>query len=125
MERLKRRAARGNREEFLAVLDNVPDVEPAPEDRILDMNGIPRPTGRHRDESRRGTHARALQCDLDHDLGESLRIVGPSLKRITRFLESDGARDDLLDRKSALLQHFNNGPKLVQCIARAEDVEFL
>lgn len=33
-ERLKRRAARGNRKEFLAVLDKVPDVEPAPEDRI-------------------------------------------------------------------------------------------
>ena len=33
-ERLKRRAARGNREEFLAVLDQVPDAEPAPEDRI-------------------------------------------------------------------------------------------
>lgn len=33
-ERLKRRAARGNREEFLAVLDQVPDVEPGPEDRI-------------------------------------------------------------------------------------------
>lgn len=31
-ERLKRRAALGNREEFLAVLDKVPDVEPAPED---------------------------------------------------------------------------------------------
>ncbi len=33
-ERLKRRAARGNREEFLAVLDKLPDVEPVPEDRI-------------------------------------------------------------------------------------------
>lgn len=33
-ERLKRRAARGSREDFLAVLDKVPDVEPAPEDRI-------------------------------------------------------------------------------------------
>lgn len=32
-ERLKRRAACGDREEFLAVLDKVPDVEPAPEDR--------------------------------------------------------------------------------------------
>ncbi len=34
-ERLKRRAASGKREEFLAVLDKVPDVEPAPEDRIF------------------------------------------------------------------------------------------
>lgn len=33
-ERLKRRATRSDREEFLAVLDKVPDVEPAPEDRI-------------------------------------------------------------------------------------------
>lgn len=33
-ERLKRRAAAGSREEFLAVLDKVPDVEPPPEDRI-------------------------------------------------------------------------------------------
>ena len=33
-ERLKRRAALGNREEFVAVLDKVPDVEPPPEDRI-------------------------------------------------------------------------------------------
>jgi hypothetical protein len=35
-ERLKRRAALGNREDFLAVLDKVPDVEPAPDDRIID-----------------------------------------------------------------------------------------
>ena len=33
-ERLKQRAARGCREEFLAVLDKVPDVEPSPEDSI-------------------------------------------------------------------------------------------
>jgi hypothetical protein len=33
-ERLKRRAARGNRESFLAVLDKVPDVEPEEFDRI-------------------------------------------------------------------------------------------
>ncbi|MBV8807168.1 MAG: hypothetical protein JO033_00720 [Acidobacteriaceae bacterium] len=33
-ERLKERAARGSREEFFAVLDKVPDVEPSPEDRI-------------------------------------------------------------------------------------------
>ena len=33
-ERLKRRSASGTREDFLAVLDKVPDVEPAPEDRI-------------------------------------------------------------------------------------------
>ena len=33
-ERLKQRADRGSHEEFLAVLDKVPDVEPAPEDRI-------------------------------------------------------------------------------------------
>jgi hypothetical protein len=31
-ERLKRRAASGNREDFLGILDKVPDVEPAPED---------------------------------------------------------------------------------------------
>ena len=35
-ERLKRRAALGSREEFLAVLDKVPAVEPDPEDRIVD-----------------------------------------------------------------------------------------
>ena len=33
-DRLRRRAARGNREKFLAVLDRVPDVEPDPEDRL-------------------------------------------------------------------------------------------
>jgi hypothetical protein len=33
-ERLKRRAARGNRESFLAVLDKVPDVEPDEYDRV-------------------------------------------------------------------------------------------
>ena len=33
-ERLKQRAKRGNREEFFAVLDEVPDVEPPSEDRI-------------------------------------------------------------------------------------------
>ena len=33
-ERLKQRAARGSRESFLAVLDKVPDVEPADYDRI-------------------------------------------------------------------------------------------
>jgi hypothetical protein len=33
-ERLKRRAARGNRESFLRVLDKVPDVEPEDCDRI-------------------------------------------------------------------------------------------
>lgn len=33
-ERLKQRTARGSRDEFLAVLDKVPDVEPLPEDRI-------------------------------------------------------------------------------------------
>lgn len=33
-ERLKQRAARGNRESFLAVLDKVPDVEPDKYDRI-------------------------------------------------------------------------------------------
>lgn len=33
-ERLKHRAARGNRESFLAVLDKVPDVEPEEYDRI-------------------------------------------------------------------------------------------
>ena len=32
--RLKRRAARGSRESFLAVLDKVPDVEPEDYDRI-------------------------------------------------------------------------------------------
>jgi len=35
-KRLKRRAALGNREEFLAVLDKVLDLEPAPQDRIVD-----------------------------------------------------------------------------------------
>ena len=33
-ERLKARAARGNREAFLRVLDKVPDVEPEESDRI-------------------------------------------------------------------------------------------
>jgi hypothetical protein len=33
-ERLKLRAARGNRESFLAVLHKVPDVEPDEHDRI-------------------------------------------------------------------------------------------
>ncbi len=33
-ERLKERAARGSREKFLAVLDKVPDVEPADYDRL-------------------------------------------------------------------------------------------
>ena len=33
-ERLKLRAARGNRESFLAALDKVPDVEPEEYDRI-------------------------------------------------------------------------------------------
>ena len=33
-DRLKHRAARGNRESFLAVLDKVPDVEPDEYDRI-------------------------------------------------------------------------------------------
>lgn len=33
-ERLKQRAARGNRESFLAVLNKVPDVEPDDCDRI-------------------------------------------------------------------------------------------
>jgi hypothetical protein len=33
-ERLKQRAARGNRESFLAVLDKVPDVEPDEYDRV-------------------------------------------------------------------------------------------
>jgi hypothetical protein len=33
-ERLKRRATRGSREEFLAVLDKVPDAEPGTEDCI-------------------------------------------------------------------------------------------
>jgi hypothetical protein len=32
--RLRERAARGNREEYFAVLDNVPDVEPDPSDQI-------------------------------------------------------------------------------------------
>ncbi|MDM8547814.1 toxin-antitoxin system HicB family antitoxin [Candidatus Venteria ishoeyi] len=31
---LKKRAARGNREKFLAVLDKAPDIEPKPEDRL-------------------------------------------------------------------------------------------
>ena len=34
MARLEKMAERGNREEFLAVLDKVPDVEPIPEDRL-------------------------------------------------------------------------------------------
>jgi hypothetical protein len=33
-ERLQRRAARGNRENVLAVLGKIPDVEPDPEDRL-------------------------------------------------------------------------------------------
>jgi predicted transcriptional regulator len=33
-QRLRERAARGNREKFLAVLDKVPDVEPEEYDRI-------------------------------------------------------------------------------------------
>ena len=33
-ERLKQRAARGRREEFLKVLDKVPDVEPENHDRF-------------------------------------------------------------------------------------------
>lgn len=33
-ERLKQRAARGTREEFLAALDKVPDVEPEDYDRF-------------------------------------------------------------------------------------------
>ena len=33
-ERLKQRAVRGSRESFLAVLDKVPDVDPADYDRI-------------------------------------------------------------------------------------------
>jgi hypothetical protein len=32
-DRLRRRAARGDRKAFLSVLDRVPDREPAPEDR--------------------------------------------------------------------------------------------
>ena len=32
-QRLQERAARGNREKYFAVLDNVPDVEPNPSDR--------------------------------------------------------------------------------------------
>jgi len=32
-ERLRRRASRGDREKFLAVLDKVPDVEPEDSDR--------------------------------------------------------------------------------------------
>jgi hypothetical protein len=34
LERLKRRAARGSRENFFAVLDKVPDVEPEEYDRM-------------------------------------------------------------------------------------------
>ena len=33
-ERLQQRAARGNRDRFLAVLDKVPDVEPEDYDRL-------------------------------------------------------------------------------------------
>jgi hypothetical protein len=33
-ERLQQRAARGNREKFLAVLDRVPDTEPEDQDRL-------------------------------------------------------------------------------------------
>ncbi|MGH9342244.1 MAG: toxin-antitoxin system HicB family antitoxin [Terriglobia bacterium] len=33
-QRLRERAARGNREKFLAVLDEVPDVEPEEHDRL-------------------------------------------------------------------------------------------
>ena len=33
-QQLRERAARGSREKYFAVLDNVPDVEPAPSDRI-------------------------------------------------------------------------------------------
>jgi hypothetical protein len=33
-EYLEERAARGSREEFLRILDKVPDVEPDPDDRI-------------------------------------------------------------------------------------------
>jgi hypothetical protein len=33
-ERLQRRAARGSREKFLAVLDAVPDTEPEEQDRL-------------------------------------------------------------------------------------------
>ena len=33
-QRLQERAARGNREKYFAVLDNVPDVEPDQSDRI-------------------------------------------------------------------------------------------
>ncbi|HJZ98979.1 MAG TPA: hypothetical protein VKE70_20860 [Candidatus Solibacter sp.] len=34
LQRLKERAARGDREKFLAVLDRVPDVEPEEYDRL-------------------------------------------------------------------------------------------
>lgn len=33
-QRLRQRAARGDREKFLAVLDKVPDIEPAEYDRL-------------------------------------------------------------------------------------------
>jgi hypothetical protein len=33
-QRLRERAARGSREKYFAVLDNVPDIEPDPADRI-------------------------------------------------------------------------------------------
>jgi hypothetical protein len=33
-QRLRERAVRGNREEYFAVLDSVPKVEPDPSDRI-------------------------------------------------------------------------------------------